>query len=399
MTILEISFWILMGIILYTYLGYGALVVILGWVKGFFRGKQRVIHRNDEPSVTLLVSAFNEEAWLKKKIENSISLDYPEDKLKIIVITDGSNDGSAKIAKINPRIIHLHEVQRRGKTAAINRAMKFVDTDIVIFSDANTLLNREAVRELVLFFRDPAVGCVSGEKRVYMGNRNGAASAGEGTYWRFESLIKKWEARLGSCVSAAGELFAIRSDLFMKVPEDTLIEDFVISLRIALGGYRIQYAPGAYAMETSSSDIGEEFKRKIRIAGGHLQSILRMPGLLNPFRHGMLTFQYVSHKFLRSFIAPFCLIALIPVNLFLLPKSGVLYVALFMLQVIFYLVATAGYLLQKRHLASRLFFVPLYITIMNVSALTGFFRYLRGQQSVLWEKSARMVEPEPEDVR
>lgn len=396
LTILEISFWIFAGIILYTYLGYGALIIVLGKVKGFFRGKQKITFRAGEPSVTLLVAAFNEEAWLEKKIENSLSLDYPVDKLKIIVITDGSNDGSAGIAGTNPRIIHLHEAQRRGKMAAINRAMKFVDSEIIIFSDANAMLNREAVRELVSFFDDPAVGCVSGEKRVYMGNKNGAASAGEGTYWRFESLIKKWEARLGSCVSAAGELFAIRRRLFMEVPEDTLIEDFVISLRIALKGYRIQYAPGAYAIETSSSDIGEEFKRKVRIAGGHLQSILRMPGLLNPFRHGMLTFQYVSHKFLRSFAAPLCFMALIPVNLFLLPEGGTLYAGLFLLQVVFYLAAAAGYFLEKRRLASRLFFVPLYITVMNVSALAGSLRYLSGGQTVLWEKSARSVEPDLE---
>lgn len=397
LTILEISFWIFAGIILYTYLGYGALIIVLGKVKGFFRGKQKITFRAGEPSVTLLIAAFNEEAWLEKKIENSLNLDYPADKLKIIVITDGSNDGSAGIASANPRIVHLHETQRRGKMAAINRAMKFVDSEIIIFSDANAMLNREAVRELVSFFDDPAVGCVSGEKRVYMGNKNGAASAGEGTYWRFESLIKKWEARLGSCVSAAGELFAIRRRLFMEVPEDTLIEDFVISLRIALKGYRIQYAPGACAIETSSSDIGEEFKRKVRIAGGHLQSILRMPGLLNPFRHGMLTFQYVSHKFLRSFAAPLCFMALIPVNLFLLPEGGTLYAFLFILQVVFYLAAAAGYFLEKRRLAFRLFFVPLYITVMNVSALAGSLRYLSGGQTVLWEKSARSAEPDLEE--
>ena len=399
LTITEISFWMLMGIILYTYLGYGALIITLGKVKCFFNGKQRITARADEPSVTLLVAAFNEEDCLDKKIENSLSLDYPQDKLKIIVVTDGSNDGSAGIAGNNPRIVHLHEAQRRGKIAAINRAMKFVDSEIIIFSDANAMLNREAMRELVSFFDDPAVGCVSGEKRVYMENRNGATSAGEGTYWRFESLIKKWEARLGSCVSAPGELFAIRRHLFMEVPEDTLVEDFVISLRIALKGCRIQYAPGAYAMETASASIDEEFKRKTRIAAGNLQSILRMPELLNPFRHGMLTFQYVSHKFLRSFVAPLCLIALIPVNLFLLPEGGALYIFLFILQVVFYLAAAAGYFLEKRRLASRLFFVPLYITVMNVSALAGSLRYLSGGQSVLWEKCARNVDPELEEGR
>jgi cellulose synthase/poly-beta-1,6-N-acetylglucosamine synthase-like glycosyltransferase len=368
-------------------------------VKGFFRGKQVVISRADEPSVTLLVAAFNEEAWLDKKIENSMGLDYPQNKLKIMVIDDGSNDGSAEIIEKFPRIIHLHEAERRGKMSAINRAMKFVDTEIVIFSDANTMLNREAIREMVSFFRDSDVGCVCGEKRMYMGDRNDAASAGEGTYWRYESRIREGEASVGSCIGATGELYAIRTALYRNEPEDTLLDDFMISLGIALRGYRIQYAPGAYAMETASANIDEEFKRKTRIAAGNLQSILRMPELLNPFRHGMLTFQYISHKFLRSFVVPLCFIALILLNLFLLQEGGTLYIFLFILQVVFYLAATAGYLLQKRRLAFRFFFVPLYITVMNVSALTGVFRYLRGRQSVLWEKSARNVDPESEEVR
>ena len=397
LTVLEISFWILVGIILYTYLGYGVLIIVLGLLKDFFYKKKRVSPRADEPSVTLLIAAFNEEAWLKRKIENSLSLDYPKDKLKIIVITDGSTDGSAEIAGNNPRIIHLHEASRQGKMASINRAMKFVTSEIVIFSDANVLLNREAIRELVSFFQDAAVGCVCGEKQVYMENRNGAASAGEGIYWRFESLIKKWEARLGSCIGASGELFAISARLFKKIPEDTINDDLIISLRIALQGYRIQCAPGAHAIETASADIKEEFKRKIRIAAGNLQFILRLPEMLNPFRHGMLTFQYFSHKFLRSFIAPFCFIGLIPLNLLLLTEEKDLYVFLFILQVIFYCFVLAGYFLQKSRFVSKLFFVPLYILFMNISALTGIFRYLSGKQSVLWEKAIRDIAPESEE--
>jgi poly-beta-1,6-N-acetyl-D-glucosamine synthase len=399
LTALEISFWMLTGIIFYTYLGYGALVIVLGRIKGFWLRKQRTFPGAFEPQVTLLFAAFNEEVWLKKKIENSLDLDYPQDKLKIMVITDGSNDASAEIIEKFPGIVHLHETERQGKMAAINRAMKFVDTEIVIFSDANTMLNREAIRELVSFFRDPAVGCVCGEKRVYTADRNEAASAGEGTYWRYESRIKKGEASVGSCIGAAGELYAIRTALYRNEPVDTLLDDFVMSLGIALRGYRIQYAPRAYAMETASASIDEEFKRKTRIAAGHLQSILRMPGLLNPFRHGMLALQYISHKFLRSFVAPLCFAALIPLNLSLLPERWPFYVLLFILQTLFYLAAGAGYLLQKRRLSSRLFFVPLYMTIMNVSTLVGFFRHIRGRQSVLWEKAARRVETPQKEFR
>ncbi|MCX5848856.1 MAG: glycosyltransferase family 2 protein [Deltaproteobacteria bacterium] len=394
---MEISFWLLVGIIFYTYLGYGALVIVLGRVKGFLRGKQSATSDAYEPQATLLFAAFNEEAWLKKKIENSLDLDYPADKLKIMVVSDGSNDGSAEIIEKFPRIIHLHGAERQGKMAALNRAMKFVKTEIVIFSDANTMLNREAIRELVSFFQDSAVGCVCGEKRVYTEDRNEASSAGEGTYWRYESRIKEGEASVGSCIGSSGELYAIRTALYRNEPADTLLDDFIISLGIALRGYRIQYAPKAYAMETASASIDEEFKRKTRIAAGHLQSILRMPGLLNPFRHGVLVLQYISHKFLRSFVAPLCFAALIPLNLFLLPERWPLYILLFILQALFYLAAGAGYLFQKRSLSSRLFFVPLYITVMNASTLVGFSRYLRGRQSVLWEKAARRAETSPKE--
>jgi len=388
-TATEILFWILAGTVFYTYLGYGALVILLGRVKGLFSGGERVSRDSYEPPATLLVAAFNEETWLRNKIHNSLGLDYPEEKLKILVVTDGSDDGSGEIVGDFPRVVHLHASERRGKTAALNRAMKLVDTEIVIFSDANAMLNREAVRELVRFFLDPAVGCVCGEKRVFSREGDEAASAGEGTYWRFESRIKEGEAGLGSCVGAAGELFAIRTALFSEAPEDTLLDDFVISMGIALRGARIQYAPGAYAMETASAGIGEEFKRKTRIAAGNLQALLRMPGLLNPFRHGMLSFQYVSHKFLRSFIAPLCFAALIPVNILLLPEGGRAYIYLFLMQGLFYLAAGAGYLLRNRPLPSRLFFVPFYVVLMNLSALAGFLRYAGGRQSVLWDKALR----------
>lgn len=395
--IAKISFWVLIAIVFYTYLGYGALVIVLGWLKKLLEKKPGFLPCADEPPVTLIIAAFNEEAWLKRKIENSLRLDYPAGRLKVIVITDGSNDGSARIMKDFPEIIHLHEPVRSGKMAALNRAMKFVDSEIVMFSDANALLNAEAVREMARRFEDPAVGCVCGEKRVYMDRQSAATVAGEGIYWRFESLIKKGEARLGSCVSAAGELFAIRARLFAPLPKDTLTDDLAISLRIALQGYRIQYAPGAYAMETASADIGEEFKRKIRIAAGNLQTLVRMPGLLNPFGHVRLTFQYVSHKFLRSFVAPLCLIALLPLNLLLLTSGGYLYMVLFLFQVIFYLAGLAGYFLQKRRMAFKLFFVPLYIIVMNLSALIGAFRYLQGRQSVLWDKAERHTIPESEE--
>jgi cellulose synthase/poly-beta-1,6-N-acetylglucosamine synthase-like glycosyltransferase len=174
-----------------------------------------------------------------------------------MIVTDGSDDHSEEIIRNYPDVIYLHQPVRRGKMAAINRAMPRVDTEVVIFSDANAILNPEAARELIRFFSAPDVGCVCGEKRLLTENTNDAASAGEGTYWRYESTIKAAEASLGSCVGAVGELFAIRTSLFRAPPDDTLLDDFVLSMNIALQGYRVLYTPNAYAMESSSANIQE----------------------------------------------------------------------------------------------------------------------------------------------
>lgn len=395
MTLLETTFWSLLGIIFYCYLGYGAIIIALAKLKSLFGRGHSASCAVYEPSVTLVVPAFNEEAWLKRKVENSLALDYPPEKLRLIVVTDGSDDGSVQILRDIPGATHLHEPERRGKMAAINRAMKFIDSEITVFSDANSMLNREAVREMVSLFRDPGTGCVSGEKRVGRSGKNEAAAAGEGTYWRYESRIKQGEAVLGSCLGAVGELFSVRTVLFRDGPECSLIDDFFISLGIALRGYKIKYTPKAWAVETASANIQEEFKRKTRIAAGNLQFLRQTPELLNPFRHGMLAFQYISHKFLRSFVAPLSFAVLIPLNIILLPDRWPLYALLLMAQALFYLVAAAGYFMQSRRLSSPWFFIPAYISLMNIAALAGTLLYLGGRQSVLWDKALRRLEDEP----
>ena len=401
MKTLEILFWLAAGMVLYAWLGYGAFITALARLRKRTAVPRAKGVREDsaggvfEPLVTLVVAYHNERDWIGRKIENTLELDYPEDKLKIVMVEDGSDDGSGEIPARYPRVSLLRQRERRGKAAALNAAMKAVETEITVFSDANAMLNREAIRELVAFFRDPAVGCVCGEKRVRSDSRDEAAGAGEGTYWRYESRIRAAEARLGYCVGAMGELYAIRTALFRDLPEDTIVDDFVVSMRIAFRGYRVLYTPGAYAVEVPSAGLGEEMKRKIRIAAGNLQAFLRMPGLLNPFRNGRIAFLYFSHKFLRSFVIPFLLPALFFLNLLLLRGGEAVYVVLFVLQVFFYSAAGAGYLLRERAVAVPFFFVPFYVTVMNLSALAGIFRYLRGRQSALWERAARQ-DPPPE---
>ena len=313
--------------------------------------------------------------------------------MRHIWITDGSDDGTPELLQQYDKVEVHHNPARNGKIAAMNRGMQFVKTPIVIFSDANTDLGQDSIQEIVRLFRNPKVGCVSGEKRIRSKAADAAAGAGEGLYWKYESTLKKWDAELYSVVGAAGELFAIRTELWQEVEKDTLLDDFIISLRVAMQGYTIQYNPNAYAIETASANVKEELKRKVRISAGGIQSVIRLSPLLNIFKYGRLSFQYISHRVLRWTLTPLLLLLLIPVNLALALQEGLfsfgLYSLLFWGQVLFYAAALLGWFLENRKLKVKALFVPYYFFIMNLSVFLGLRRYLKGQQSVNWERAVR----------
>lgn len=391
----EILFWISLFIVFYTYIGYGIVLYILVKIKETFC---RPIHHpmpadEELPEVTLFIAAYNEEDVVDEKMQNCLALDYPADKLQIFWITDGSNDHTNERLSHWPRATVLHQSERQGKTAALNRGMKFVKTSLVVFTDANTHLNREALREIVHAFVAPKVGCVAGEKRIAMQSKDNAASGGEGIYWKYESTLKALDSRLYSAVGAAGELFAVRRELFEEMKADTLLDDFILSLRIAMRGYTIAYCAAAYATESGSADMQEEEKRKVRIAAGGLQSIWRLRPLLNPFRYGLLNFQYVSHRVLRWSITPILLFLLLPLNVVLLFTTvhPLFYAAILGLQILFYLMGIWGYILSRRHIKNKILFIPYYFLFMNINVLRG-FRYLnkrKGNKSGTWEKARR----------
>lgn len=394
MTALKITFWILLFIVFYAYIGYGILLFVLVRLKRMF-GRKDAGNGNQEyePDVTLFIAAYNEKDFVAEKIKNSRELEYPAGKLHIVWVTDGSDDGTPdEIKKFEGVTVH-HLPQRNGKIGAMNRGMKFVDTPIVVFCDANTMLGRESIRRIVKLFSNPKVGCVSGEKRIFSKDKDAAAGAGEGLYWKYESTLKKWDAELHSVVGAAGELFAIRTPLYREVERDTLLDDFIISLRVAQEGYTIQYDPEAYAIETASANVKEELKRKIRISAGGIQSVVRLRSLLNFFKYGTLSFQYISHRVLRWTLAPLSLALLIPVGLVIALNEGIvstgLYNILFWLQILFYLTALLGWYLENRSIRIKLLFVPYYFFIMNLSVFLGLKRYLKGSQTVNWERAKR----------
>lgn len=389
MKTIEIIFWVLLGIVFYTYLGYGIVLFILLQIKRIFKKKTLIQLTDDElPEVTLLVAAYNEEDFVQKKIENTLSLNYPQHKLHQMWCTDGSDDQTPTILASYANIEVLHKPERAGKIAAMNRAVKFVKTPIVIFSDANTLLGKESIRKIAEMFHNPNTGCVSGEKRIFNAESEAASAAGEGLYWKYESTLKRWDAELYSAVGAAGELFAIRTALFNEVEPDTLLDDFIISLRVAMQGYKIDYDPEAYAIETASANVKEELKRKIRIAAGGIQSVVRLYPLLNIFRYGLLSFQYISHRVLRWTITPLALLFLLLTNIILATNSE-FYLVFLSLQLIFYAAALLGWVLENRKLKVKLLFIPYYFFIMNYAVFMGFGRYIKKTQSVNWERAKR----------
>ncbi|EIY49777.1 MULTISPECIES: glycosyltransferase family 2 protein [Bacteroides] len=392
---IEIIFWIALFIVFYTYLGYGIVLYLLVKVKELFVKpiKRKLPEDSTLPEVTLFITAFNEEEVVDEKMKNSLELDYPEDKLHIVWVTDGSNDGTNEQLRTRweGKATVLFQPERQGKTAAMNRGMKLINTPIVLFTDANTMVNQEAIREIVLAFEDTRVGCVAGEKRIAVQTRDGAAAGGEGIYWKYESTLKALDARLYSAVGAAGELFAVRRELFEEMEQDTLLDDFILSLRIAMQGYTIAYCTEAYAIESGSADMHEEEKRKVRIAAGGLQSIWRLRPLLNPFRYGILSFQYVSHRVLRWSLTPILLFLLLPLNALLLcmGASCEIYGTILILQILFYILGLGGYYLSTRQIKNKLLFIPYYFLFMNVNVLKG-IGYLRKKRGTgAWEKAKR----------
>ena len=372
-------FWLCLAIVVYTYVGYGLILYLLVFIKRLAIKAKPLADITDDclPEVTLMVCAYNEEDIISEKISNTHSLDYPADRLHLVWVTDGSTDNTNSILSTYPDVKIVFSPERRGKSAALKHGIKEVSTEIVMMTDANTMLNPEAIREIVRLMQDPKVGCVSGEKKVMAKSDSDEAAQGEGLYWKYESTLKRLDSELYSAMGAAGELCVIRRQLMTDIPDDTLLDDFVISMEIVRMGYKIAYTSKAFAMEYGSADLHEESKRKRRIAAGGLQSSWRLRSLMNPLRHPVVAFQFVSHRVLRWTITPVCLFALIPLNtLLVLSGEGIIYTIIWVLQILFYLSAIAGMRISK------------YFVFMNLNVFRG-MAYLLNNTTGTWEKAKR----------
>lgn len=388
MEILTYIFWSCIALIFYSYLGYGILLYIVVKIKKTFLSDP-IINTGYTPAVTLVVPCFNEAEYIEEKIRNSFALNYPKEKLQLIFISDGSDDDTALRVQKYPEILSLHEPERNGKAAAMNRAMAFVKSPIVVFCDANTDLNPDAIYELVKHYANPKVGAVTGEKRIITKDKENASGAGEGIYWKYESFLKQLDSDFYTIVGAAGELMSYRTSLYKELPKDTLLDDLMQSMQIAVEGYQVVYEKKAWASETASANVGEELKRKVRIAAGVFQSMGRLPKAFNLIGNFKVSFLFISHRVIRWTFAPLALLLIFLINIFLSIKLAGVYTLIMIAQGCFYAMALLGWYLNNKQIKVKLLFVPYYFFIMNLCMYLGFIRFLRGKQSANWERAKR----------
>lgn len=378
-------FFLSAGLILYTYCGYPLLLALLA------RVLPRPVQRDETytPMLTLLIAAYNEEDIVAAKLENSLALDYPPDRLQIVAAVDGSDDGTADVVRrYAARGIGLsYQPERQGKMAAIDRAMALVRGEIIVFSDANALYRPDALRKLVRNFADERVGAVSGRKTIVKDRR--ALAESENLYWCYESRIKEKESLIDSTTGVVGEILALRRALYLP-PQKTIIQDDLYLANTVLGqGYRVIYEPLAIAEESMSQSLRDERIRRSRIVAGRYQVVMRSGTI--PWQRPWLVFAILSHKVLRMLVPFFMLLSYLANLLWLLTAGQEpLIPALFLVgQTLFYVSAAAGWLLDRWGVHPKLLYLPYYFCSANLSAWSGFVRFTTGRQSALWTKARR----------
>lgn len=390
----EVFFWCAALLLLHTYFFYPLFLFAIDGVAQVFhtiRFMRTGTHRRREPraealpSVSLVVAAYNEASCIRQKLENSLALEYPADRFEVLIGSDGSSDGTDDIVReCTDARVRLSPAPRAGKTTVLNRCIPVAQGDIILLSDANTIIEPGAVRALVRHFEDPEVGAVCGKLRLYNPTKQDYE---ESAYWNYESLIKFYEGKRGAVVGANGGLYAIRRTLFTQLPPSTIVDDFVIPLRILEKGYKVVYEAEAVAHEETTEDYDKEFGRRARIAAGNFQSLKMVPGLLLPTA-GFPAFAFWSHKLLR-WCAPALMVVALLTNLFLL--DSLFYQFTLFFQALFYALAYLGKVGALHGTGRRIASVAYYFVTMNLAIVVGFWRFLRNAQKAAWDRTARPV--------
>ncbi len=375
-----VLFWTSVALIIYAYFVFPILIILRGllWPQPF---------KSDEitPSVSIIIAAFNESKNISNKIDNILTLDYPRDRLEIVIASDGSNDGTNEIVRAyEEKGVRLLPLPRQGKAGALNAAVAASKGEILVFSDANSMYRSDAIRALVRPFADPTIGGVAGNQTYLKKNKTNIDNVGERSYWNFDRIMKKFQSRAGNTISATGAIYAIRRSLFQTVPEG-VTDDFVTSTSVIVEGYRLIFAPDAVAYEPVAVTSNAEFGRKVRVTSRGLRAVFFIRSqLLNPFRYGFYAIQLLSHKVLRRLIV-FPLLLLFFLNLFLW-RTDVFYQFTMMCQSIFYSFGLLGFLLDRtRFRRLKIFAIPFYFCMVNAATLVATINILRGQQIKKWE--------------
>ena len=383
-TIVFISLFLLV----YHYILYPLLVVVLARLLGSSRRPLQSGEGDDHdlPRVTFLVAAYNESLVIDEKIRNTLALDYPGDLLEIIVVSDGSDDGTERMveAYAGQGVISLHQPERRGKTAALNRGVEKASGEIIVFSDANNEFSKSAIRELVKHFRDENVGGVCGIKQIKQASDR-ESSTGDSIYWLYESRIKQAESDIASVTIADGEIFAIRKDLFEKVDESVINDDAEISYDLIKKGFRIVYERAACSYELASEKLVDDFHVKVRMVAGGFQTVALHASAIFKLT-SWYSFSFISHKLLR-YLAPVFMLLVLAGSL--VGWQEPVFQLLLGAQVLFYGLACLGWYGLQRENLPRVLYVPFYFVAMNMAAFMGLLRYFSSSQSVNWRKAAR----------
>ena len=386
MSWIEISFWASFIILFYIFIGYGFVVYLMVIAKRLFRCKVVNNPIIFEPNVTLVIYCHNKTDISTTKIANCKQLNYPSEKLKFVFITDDSTYSSEGILNSWPETKVLQQFKYVGKAAAKNRVMKDVDTPFVVFSNVNTSLNPDAIKNMVRHFVNESVGCVCGKKGIFFREINNAGAAGEGAYLKYNNFVHRLDSEINIAVGATGELVMYKTELYTNLPEDTILDDFMESMLIAAAGNKVIYEPFAYMMETTFETVEQELKKKVRMCVGSWQSIVRLHGKLSFFKQPILFFQYISNRVLKLTILPFLLINLFIVNIKMdMYVSGIYQISMGV-QFIFYTIAMFGLILKDTNLKYKQIFFPFHFCSMNYAILAGLVKYLTGSQRVFWDR-------------
>lgn len=377
---MKLIFWVDLIIIFYIYAGYCVLLFILAMKNNSVKKS-----KDYQPDVTILISAYNEASCIAGTLENKFELDYPKSKLEIIVVSDESTDMTDEIVKkvadsseIPVKLVR--QIPRKGKTSGLNLIAPMAKGEIIVFSDANSIFDKSAVRKLVQNFADPEVGYVTG-KMIYLNSDGSMTGDGCTAYMKYENWLRKMETKIGSVVGVDGGIDAIRSTLYEKLNNDQL-PDFVQPLYIINKGYRVVYEPKAILREMALSDAESEYKMRVRVSLRSLWALWDMKKLFNPLSTGIYSVQLISHKLLR-YLAFIPIITLAAVNTVLTMEGGI-YVFTLVIQIIFYLLAFIGYIKKGNKNISFIFAIPVYFSLLNIASANATWKFLRGQKQVLW---------------